>query len=426
VKKPWNLEVSPKKRRRLNAFIMTLFVSVITFTYATNISLGTQDRVEFGQGVRQTVTCDTYVNLKLTSRVNATTGVFYIDQLTLSDLSLRLHDRTITIELIAQDGSTLNNSLSFSVGSDGLTYTSTRAHVDVLDAFTAGLGTNAEFGSSQITFTSLGTIGINSLPIPSDSVANVVLQTSGSGSCTTPSNLKAVEVYVDAPYVQGSYIPELYPAASLVDNYNNSVVRSGDNCPSSGTVGTYSGNCRVFFRTQDVGGYVYGGALTTTSTPRTAGNVNDQSPSAAVVTANGLTITFATRKNYVGFWWSAGSTGNSIKFYRGNVLVATITGDDVYNAIPKNSTKLTARNGTTQYTKSNYYGHPLNTSTMDAGEPFVYFHCFAVNGFNFDKVVLATTGNGFEYDNFTVSNLSGDQLSPKNTLVFISSYNYSG
>jgi len=425
VEKPWNFEVSPKKRRRLNAYLVTLFVSVITFTYATNITLGTQDKVEFGQGVRQTVTCDTYVNLKLTSKVNATTGVFYIDQLTLSDLSLRLHDRTITIELIAQDGSTLNNSLSFSVGSDGLTYTSTRAHVDVLDAFTAGLGTNAEFGSSQITFTSLGTE--ETTPIPSNSVANVTLQTSGSGSCTTPSNVKAVEVYVDAPYVQGSYIPELYPAASLVDNYNNSVVTSGTACPTSGTVGTYStGDCRILFRTQDIGGYVYGGALTTTSAPITGGVVTNQSPSAAVYTANGLTITFATRKNYVGFWWSAGSTGNSIKFYRGTKLVATITGDDVYNAIPKNSTKLTALNGSTQYTKSNYYGHPLNASTMDAGEPFVYFHCFAVNGFNFDKVVLATTGNGFEYDNLTVSNLSGNQLSPKNTLVFISSYNYSG
>ena len=425
MEKPWNFEISPKKRRRLNAFLVTLFVSVITFTYATNITLGTQDKIEFGQGVRQTVTCDTYVNLKLTSKVNATTGVFYIDQLTLSDLSLRLHDRTITIDLIAQDGSTLNNSLTFSVGSDGLTYTSTRAHVDVLDAFTAGLGTNAEFGSSQITFTSLGTE--ETTPIPSDSVANVTLQTSGSGSCTTPSNIKAVEVYVDAPYVQGSYIPELYSAASLVDNYNSSVTTSGAACPSSGTVGTYSGgDCFIIFRNHNGGSYPFGGALTTTSTPTTGGAADNQSPSAAVFTSNGETITFATRKNYIGFWWSAGSTGNSIKFYRGTDLVATMTGDDVYNAIPKNSSTLTALNGTTLYTKSNYYGHPLSRTTMDANEPFVYFHCFAVNGFNFDKVVLATTGNGFEYDNFTVSNLSGDQLSPKRTLVFISSYNYSG
>ena len=409
----------------MTIFSLTLLICIVTFTFSARINIGASNDVEFGQGVLQTVACDTYITTSLKSTVDPTTGTYYLKELMLGDLSVQLHDKTISVELVGDDGSILNSNLSFDIGSDGLTFTSTRTHVDVLDAFTDGLGPKAEFGSSQITFTSIDTEETNR--IPSSSIKHVALQTSGSGSCTTPSNVKAVEVYVDAPYVQGSYIPELYPVASLVDNYNNSVVTSGANCPSSGTVGTYStGDCRILFRNHNNVSYPFGGALTTTSTPTTGGAASDQSPSAAVYTANGLTITFATRKNYVGFWWSAGSLGNSIKFYRGNALVATITGDDVYNAIPKNSSTLTARNGTTQYTKSNYYGHPLNTSTMDPAEPFVYFHCFAVNGFNFDKVVLATTGNGFEYDNFTVSNLSGDQLTPKNTLVFISSYNYSG
>lgn len=390
-------------------------------TYALNISLSPQNRVEFGQGVRQTVTCDKYVNIKITSGVNPTTGSFFVDQLTISDLSLQLHDRTLSIEFIDDSGATLNSSLSFSVGSDGLTFTSSRAHVDVLDAFTTGLGTEAELGANQITFTSLGTEEIT--PIPSNSVANITLQTTGSGSCSVPAHTKAVEVYVDAPYVQGSYIPELYSSASLTDTYN-SVTTDNSACPSSGNVGTYSGgDCKVLLRTHN-GSYPYGGALTSSSTPTTGGSASNQSPSAGVFTSSGETISFSSRKNYVGFWWSAGSLGNSIEFYRGTTLVATITGDDVYNAIPKNSTKLTALNGTTQYTKSNYYGHPLSTTTMDANEPFVYFHCFAVNGFNFDKVKLKTTGNGFEYDNFTVANLGGTQLTPKQTLVFINSYEY--
>lgn len=400
--------------------ILVLFA---TFTFAASINIGTSDNVEFGQGVRQTVTCDQFVDISITSGVNPTTGIFYVDQLTLSDLSLQLHDRTINIELIDRDGETLNSSLSFSVGSDGLTFTSSRAHVDVLDAFTAGSGTIEELGANQITFTSLGTE--ETTPIPSESVANVILQTSGSGSCSVPSSVRAVEVYVDAPYVQGSYIPELFPGASLTDTYD-SVTPSGAACPSSGTVGTYSGgDCFVIHRNHNSRSYPYGGALTSSSTPTTGGLAETQTPSAAIYTANGETITFATRKNYIGFWWSAGSTGNSIEFFRGSDLVATITGDDVYNAIPKNSTTLTALNGTTQYTRSNYYGHPLNPSSMDAQEPFVYFHCFAVNGFNFDKVVLNTTGNGFEYDNLTVSNLGGADLSPKRTLVYINSYNFS-
>jgi hypothetical protein len=88
--------------------------------------------------------------------------------------------------------------------------------------------------------------------------------------------------------------------------------------------------------------------------------------------------------------------------------------------------RLTALNGSTQYTKSNYYGHPLNASNIDPGEPFVYFHAYAVNGFNFDKVVLNTTANGLEYDNLAVANLGGSQLTPKNTLVFVTSYSFTG
>lgn len=421
--KPKRINFPHKIQKRLIAFTFILMASFLTFTYALNINLGTQNQVEFGQGSRETVTCDTYVDVKIKSNVDPSTGVFYVDQLILSDLSLQLRERTVSIDLLDQNDSILNSSLSFSVGSDGLTFSSTREHVDVLDAFTAGLGENEELGSNQITFTSLGTE--EPTPIPSNSVANVTLQTSGSGSCSIPSSVKAVEVYVDAPYVQGSYVPELYQAASLTDTYN-SVTTDYAACPTNGNIGTYSvGDCTIILGTRNNNNYPFGGALTSSSTPTTGGLTSAQSPSVGVYTASGLTVTFANRKNYVGFWWSAGSDGNSIEFYRGSNLVATITGDDVYRAIPKDSTQLTALNGTTRYTKSAYYGHPLNVSTRASGEPFVYFHCFAINGFNFDRIKLKTTGNGFEYDNLTVSNLGGADLSPKNTLVFINSYDYS-
>ena len=423
--------MTSNKRRQFNVISLLLIVLFATYTYASNITLNSSEDVEFGQGSIETVTCDTYIRAKLSSEIDPATGIFYIKQLILSDLSLRLHDRTVSIELLDANDSVLNSNMSFSVAADGLTFTSTRAHVDILDAFTQGLGANAqaEMGSNQITFTSLDTE--ENPPIPSNSVANVTLQTSGNGNCTVPTGIKAVNVYVDAPYVQGSYIPELHPAVSLVDTYN-SVTQSFSACPGNGTVGTYSGNCFVLLRTQDNSRYPWGGAIATSSTPTTGASpgisVVSQSPSAAVYNSSGLTITFETRKNYIGFWWSAGSYGNSIRFYRGAELVATITGDDVYTDIPNTSSTLLALNGTTNYVKSNYYGHPLGTSNVSggAGEPYVYFHCFAVNGFNFDSIRLATTGNGFEYDNLTVANLGGSQLSPKNTLVFIRGYDYSG
>ena len=417
-----NLELSRDKFFRLSATGAVLIGLVLSLTFGANINLNTQNKIEFGQGILQAVACDTQIVVNLSSQLNTSTGVYNVSSLILSDLSTQLHDRTITVNLVGSDGRALNAPLSFAVASDGLTYTSTRAHVDNLNAFTAGSGPKAEMGASQITFTSLLTE--EPTPIPADSVKSVALQTEGSGTCSVPSNIPAVKLYIDAPYVQGSYIPELYPSASLVDTFDSAGVDLGDCSSLSNQTGAYSGDCKIILKTH-ANPYPYGGAITTSSTP-TTGNQTNQSPSAAVYTATGLTVTFSSNKNYIGFWWSAGSTGNAVKFYRGTKLVATMTGDDVYSTIHHTSATLTALNGTTLYTQSDYYGHPANTASWDSGEPFVYFHAFAVNGFNFDKVVLNTTGNGFEYDNFTVANLGGSQLTAKDTLVFIASYNYSG
>jgi len=422
--KNWrNLELSRNKFFRLSASGAVLIGLVLSLTFGANINLNTQGKIEFGQGILQAVACDTQIVVNLSSQLNTSTGVYNVSTLTLSDLSTQLHDRTITVNLVGSNGSALNAPLSFAVASDGLTYTSTRAHVDNLDAFTAGSGPKAEMGASKITFTSLLTE--EPTPIPADSVKSVALQTEGSGTCSVPSSIAAVKLYIDAPYVQGSYIPELYPSASLVDSFNAGAVDNGNCSDISENTGSYSGDCKIILKTH-ANPYPYGGAITTTSAPTTGGGQTNQSPSAAVYTSNGLTITFSSNKNYIGFWWSAGSTGNAVNFYRGSTLVATMTGDDVYSTIHKTSATLTALDGTTLYTQSNYYGHPANTASWDSGEPFVYFHAFAVNGFNFNKVVLNTTGNGFEYDNFTVANLGGSQLTAKNTLVFIASYNYSG
>ena len=197
-------------------------------------------------------------------------------------------------------------------------------------------------------------------------------------------------------------------------------------------MGTYSfttDGCKRYLRANPTGNswYRYGGAITSSSTPTTGGNASLQTNSVASFTSAGLTITFASKKNYVGFWWSGGSTGNSVEFYRGTTLVATITGDHVYASLPDNSSTVTAINNSTTYVKSAYRGHPINTaSPRQPREPFVYLHAFAVNGFNFDKIKITTTGNGFEFDNLTVANLSGVQLTPKRTLVFDSSYNFNG
>jgi Listeria-Bacteroides repeat domain (List_Bact_rpt) len=242
------------------------------------------------------------------------------------------------------------------------------------------------------------------------------------------SSSEAFAVYMDAPNVQGSYIAREFPNSTWTDTYDT-FTSTNVACPSSGNIGTYSfasGWCKVFTSAQNNNNYVFGGALTTTETATTTGT---QTPSVWVGNSAGTTITLNQSVNYLGLWWSAGSTGNSIKFYQDSALVLTLSVDDICNSVkasgttcgrPSDNSSLTAIDGTTTYLKRNYFGHPLDQSNWDSSEPFTYMHVFAQNRVTFNKINISTTGNGFEYDNLTVGNLS--QADVKSRLVAVRSY----
>ena len=249
------------------------------------------------------------------------------------------------------------------------------------------------------------------------------------------SSSDAIGVYMDQPYVQGSYVANNYPSMTLTDTY--SATTSGDPCPTTGNVGTYSyaaTKCAIIKRIHNAGNYIYGGALTTsgdTTTGTSAGiTAESQSDSSAIYDAAGTTITFAEDKNYVGLWWSAGSLGNRIKLYQNSALILTLSVNDVCERVrgsgdcdkPTDNSTLTAIDSTTTYAKSNFFGHPYSTSTMASGEPFIYIHVFTQNSIKFNKINISTTGNGFEFDNLTVGNLSGAALTPRSSLVPVASY----
>lgn len=251
------------------------------------------------------------------------------------------------------------------------------------------------------------------------------------------SSTDAIGVYMDQPYVQGSYVANSYPSMTLTDTY--SATTSGDPCPTTGNVGTYSyaaNQCKIIKRIHGDPGenYIYGGALTTTGETTTGTSpgitATSQSDSPAIYDAAGTTITFADDKNYVGLWWSAGSLGNSIRLYQNSALILTLSVNDVCEIVrgsgdcakPTDNSTLTAIDGTTTYAKSNYFGHPYNPSTMASGEPFIYMHVFTQNSIKFNKINISTTGNGFEFDNLTVGNLSGAALTPRSSLVPVASY----
>ena len=188
------------------------------------------------------------------------------------------------------------------------------------------------------------------------------------------SSTDAIGVYMDQPYVQGSYIANTYPSMTSTDTY--SATTSGDPCPTTGNVGTYSystNQCKIIKRIHSGSNYIFGGALTTSSDTTTGTSpgvtAENQSDSPAVYDSTGTTITFSEDKNYLGLWWSAGSLTNTIKLYQNSALILTLSVDDVCARVkgsgtcakPTDASTVTTIDSSTSYLKSNYYGHPYST-----------------------------------------------------------------
>jgi hypothetical protein len=255
----------------------------------------------------------------------------------------------------------------------------------------------------------------------------LTIQMSDASSLGTISSNEAFAVYMDAPYVQGSYIASQYPGSTSTDTYDN-ISQDNNDCPSTGNVGSYSfaaGTCKVLTSAHDSNHYVYGGALTTTETPTTSGT---QSPSVGIYGSTGTTITLASSANYLGMWWSAGSLQNQIQFYQNSALVLTLSVDDICAMVrasgsctaPSDNSTITAIDSSTTYLKRNYYGHPLNQS-WDSSEPFVYIHVFAQNNITFNKIkITASSSYGFEMDNLSVGNINQPNI--KSSLIAVKSY----
>jgi hypothetical protein len=62
-------------------------VPVIGTTLAASITINSEDRIQFGQGVIATATCDTEINVTLSTEYIS--GEFVLDKITLSDLDTR-------------------------------------------------------------------------------------------------------------------------------------------------------------------------------------------------------------------------------------------------------------------------------------------------------------------------------------------------
>lgn len=176
-----------QKARKLLALGIVTLIMFTGITSASNISLNTGERIEFGQGVILTTTCDTYLSAKLTSEFDGSDAKFYVQDLILSDISIRLHGKRVSLAL-RNDGADevlTSNQLYFDLDDNGIVFTSPLSHTDVIDYTTRSQFGANEIGASSITFTNIRKA--NGSKILSDEVSRVVVETSKGGGCTEPT-----------------------------------------------------------------------------------------------------------------------------------------------------------------------------------------------------------------------------------------------
>ena len=248
-----------------------------------------------------------------------------------------------------------------------------------------------------------------------------------------------ITAYISPPFVQG---PPANVSATIQD------FNASNFCSSLGVsnVGTFSGSCTTV--SSGNGDFKFGGANATSDQPTIGGTA---SQFVAAWNTQVLTLTFPVNNQarYVGFWWSAGSAGNQVKFYSkvngSDVLTATFTtntlntllnssGQAENSVLPPNpypgSQVVTAINGT-QYLKGYYFGRPkdhssltptalplglTNASVNDNIYSHAYLNVYASGNVSFSKIEFV--GGGFEMDNVAMS----DQLrNPSAELILLQS-----
>lgn len=250
-----------------------------------------------------------------------------------------------------------------------------------------------------------------------------------TGNQTTPafaSEPNSLNMYIDTPFVQGSYVAT--PSTSM--NFDDFPTGVG-NCNHAPPTGiTITGICRID-AVQN-----HGGASNSANDTPTVAGAGSRFATTAHPTSP-VVINLTSPSKYLGLWWSAGSTGNTMKFYNNNELLLTVTLEDMIRLLGSGPTSasawtsrnndadanvITALNGT-KNRKVWYFGNPRgytttspsSISTINQNEPFVYIHMFVGGNLTFNKVELS--GQGFEFDNLAVS---VEPQTPNPRLVLVS------
>jgi len=251
-----------------------------------------------------------------------------------------------------------------------------------------------------------------------------------------PIQTGGVSAYISAPFVQGP--PAAFGAS--IETFDGLTTGACNlaTLNTSTSLGTFSGGCNSWNGADS--STPWGGAQTTSDTP-TVGSQGAPSPSRFIspVQAGGLTLTLATPAKYFGFWWSAGSPGDTVTIYGSdlNTPIATYTLQTINTLLggPNPPTTPSAYSslgtvtsiGGTEYNKSRYWGRPWNYPNMtptalwstDVNQNIylhAYINTFAAGSTAITKVTFST--QSFEFDNLAVTSTP---QSPPSSFVFLES-----
>ena len=130
-----------------------------------------------------------------------------------------------------------------------------------------------------------------------------------------------------------------------------------------------------------------------------------------------LTISDASDYRYLGFWWSAGSEGNDVILLddQDNELARFTVDDDD----PDSTEDLLGVTADDEYT----HNPNTNVNGWQTGEKYAFVHLRYPPGFR--KVRFESDGNGFEFDNVTISTEVPDFAVTETTTETFNSYTLS-
>lgn len=193
-----------------------------------------------------------------------------------------------------------------------------------------------------------------------------------------------IDFSLSAPGVQQS--PLQGQPGSLTENFNSLSVGT---LPASGTlaVGSYTS---TGISIENAG--AWGGAGGVGRYASTSDNKN-------------LSITLTPSK-YLGFWWSAGNTGNLVKIFgAGDALLGTFNSSSITTYLgPKLSPNNVLAADGQVYSGALYYGNPNGDfgASGSNNEPYAYVN-LRLNDPTATFTRIEFSGSGFEFDNVTTS-----------------------